>query len=115
MQALACGIFLATLGQLAAASTVPPDFELKARFFPGASWTPGDWNPWSFTIRADGSAIQDTSVIGTGTGRHIVKKSQISSAALAEIVTAFRKMDFFNLPKKLTEPLPNTRWVSRSG
>jgi hypothetical protein len=105
MRALLCSIVLATLGQLAAAPTVPPDFELKARFFPGGSWTPGSWNPWNLTIHPDGTALQDTSVVGTGTDRHVVKKIQLSQAAVAEILSAFREAHFFNLPKKLTKPI----------
>ncbi len=105
MRALLCGILLATLGQLAVASTVPPDFELKARFFPGGSWTPGNWDPWNLTIYPDGIAIQNTSVIGTGTDRNVVKKIHLSQAAVAEILSAFHEAHFFNLPKKLTKPI----------
>jgi hypothetical protein len=105
MQAWVCSILLASVAHIATAATVPPDFELKARFFPGGSWTPGDWDPWNLTIQADGSALQNKSVVGTGTDRHIVKKIRLSLSAVAEIVAAFREVHFFNLPRELTEPI----------
>jgi hypothetical protein len=105
MRASVCSILLATLGQFAVAATIPPDFELKARFFPGGSWTPGDWNPWNLTIHADGKATQITSLLGSGTDRYAVKTIQLSQPALGEIINAFRKSDFFSLPKEITQPL----------
>src|SRR5262249_19284035 len=105
MRASACSILLATLGQLVGAATIPQDFELKARFFPGGSWTPDDWNPWNLTIHADGKAIQITNLVSSGTDRQTVKTIQLSQPALGEIISAFRKCDFLSLPKEITQPL----------
>jgi len=40
MQARVCSILVAIVAHVATAATVSSDFELKARFFPGGSWTP---------------------------------------------------------------------------
>jgi len=99
MQARVCSILVAIVAHVATAATVSSDFELKARFFPDGSWNPGDWNPWNLRIHADGSAVQNTSVLGTGTDRHIVKKIRLSPSAVAKIVAAFQEVHFFNLPR----------------
>jgi hypothetical protein len=98
-------IAFAVFGTLAIAdgASVPADFQLRAKFFPGGSWTPGDWNPWHLTINADGSGFQETSVITEN--RRTLKKTQLSKSAVLQIVTAFRNANFFSLPEKVSQPI----------
>lgn len=104
MRACVCSIVVATVAHVATAATVPSDFELKARFFPGAGWAPGGPEPWRLTISSDGKALQETYTYpGDREVKHI-KTIQLSQRDLIDIVTAFRRIDFFTLPKRMIEP-----------
>jgi hypothetical protein len=103
MRAQLCSVFVAAAGHLATASTasVSTDFQLTARFFPGAGWAEGGPEPWHLTISSDGKALQETYSYGGDRELKHIKATQLSQSALTDIVTAFRRIDFFTLPKKM--------------
>lgn len=107
MRARVCSIVVvAAVAHVAAAAgaSIPSDFELKARFFPGAGSTPGGPEPWRLTISSDGKALQETYTFpGERELKHI-KTIQLSQRALTDIVTAFQRTNFFTLPKRMIEP-----------
>lgn len=105
MRALLCYTLVSLLLPVTApASSVPSDFELRVRFFPGAGFAPGGPVPWRLTISADGTAIQHTTLLSRD--ETIIKKRQLSKADMIQIVTAFQTASFFTLPKEVVEPLP---------
>jgi hypothetical protein len=103
MRAQLCSILAATTAHLATAgaASTPSDFQLTVRFFPGAGWVDGGPKPWHLTISSDGKALQETySYRGDREFKHI-KATQLSQSALSDIVTVFRRIDFFALPKRM--------------
>jgi hypothetical protein len=104
MRALACCALVATIANVAIASTIPRDFELKAKFFPGAGFAPGGPEPWHVTISADGKAIVETYTYEGDKEQKHLKSRQLSQADLVQIVTAFQKASFFTLPERMIKP-----------
>jgi hypothetical protein len=101
VRTLVCSILL--LPVALGAASVPSDFEIRARFFPGAGFVEGGPNPWRLTIAADGTAIQDTALLYKD--KTITKKRQLSKSDMVAIVTAFERARFFTLPKEMIDPL----------
>ena len=103
VRAQLCSVFAATVAHLATASaaSIPSDFQLKVRFFPGAGWVDGGPEPWRLTIASDGKALQETYTYRGDRELKHIKTTQLSQPALIDIVTAFRRVDFFTLPKKM--------------
>ena len=105
MRAVLCGILISIAHlAIAAVTFVPRDFEIKAKFFPGAGFAPGGPEPWHLTISADGKATVETYTYPAGQERKHVKITQLSPAELIEIVTAFQSASFLTLPKLMIEP-----------
>src|SRR6202011_690442 len=90
MRALLCSGLIVTLALVATVDTasVPPDFQINARFFPGAGSADGGPEPWRLEISADGKAVQETyTYLREQQVKHL-KIRQLSQASLIEIVTA---------------------------
>jgi hypothetical protein len=104
MRALLCGSFVAFLSVVATAATasVPSDFQLHARFFPGAG-SEGGPEPWRLMISADGSATYEIYAYSEWHKQTYVKKTQLSQRDMEEIVAALRKAHFFALPRRIAD------------
>ena len=104
MRAILCGTFVA-LSAVATAATapVPSDFQLHARFFPGAG-SEGGPEPWQLTISADGSAAYEIHAYSEWHKQTYVKKTQLSRRDMEEIVAALQKAHFFSLPRRIEDP-----------
>jgi hypothetical protein len=105
MRVLLCGSFVVSLSVVATAATahVPSDFQLHARFFPGAG-SEKRTEPWRLTISADGSAAYEIYVYSEWHKQTYVKRTQLSQRDMDEIIAALQKADFFALPRRIADP-----------
>lgn len=103
---LSLALTLVLIATALSSAEIPADFALVARFYPGAGGDGSGPQPWRLMISSDGTATQETSVIGTETPpnlRKSVRKLTVSRTGLTRLRRAIERADFFTLPRDLSK------------
>jgi hypothetical protein len=87
------------------AATPPTDFSVRAAFFPGAGLVDYEGSkPWRLRIGRDGKAVQEISIIGSGTSvRRVSKSFTLSQEDLRDLAAIFQQANFFGLPDNISD------------
>jgi len=99
-------IFVLIIGASQSSSaTQPADFTIRAAFFPGGGRANyKDSEPWKLTIRENGEAVQEISIIGSPPyPRRITKSFRLSQKQLANLARIIESARFFSLPTKVSK------------
>jgi hypothetical protein len=94
------------------AASLPADFRIRARFFPGAATVDGP-RPWRLTITADGKTTQETYSYGPDQTHR--KKFQLSSKQVEDIYEALQRAEFFKLPDQIYTPIAGSELGHQMG
>jgi hypothetical protein len=83
---------------------IPPDFALRAQYYPALPSAPGfdipggrRWHPWTMTLTADGRAHQESDRTVPGKRRIIRKSVRVAPRNVEGLVAEVRRANFFVL------------------
>jgi hypothetical protein len=83
---------------------IPPDFVLRAQYYPALPGAPGfdipggrRWHPWTMTLTADGRVHQESDRTVPGKRRIIRKSVRVAPRNVGALVAEVRRANFFVL------------------